>query len=304
MHLVITSAEDATAHLIFDRVGSEALRLNWECWDQYSLTIASDDFKLADKFGRVVTNETLGNVLWRKPVAVVPKEEGERYFAFHEFKAAIEAVLARVRRESPQKLLVDPQRLSSVDRFYQLSVARAYLPTPEWVLTNYPSKHEWGTRPWVVKSVSSRPIPQAESSHVVLFTTAVDPYRLSDGWPWFIQELIDAPYDLTVVYVDGASFGFLLDRRCFDDLDWRTQIGTEIADHGWVHVELPPELTAAFDLIMRDLDLRFGRIDLLARDAQCQEVVFLEVNANGQWAWLDLDGRYGVVDAVVRFLTG
>jgi D-alanine-D-alanine ligase-like ATP-grasp enzyme len=54
---------------------------------------------------------------------------------------------------------------------------------------------------------------------------------------------------------------------------------------------------------MRELGLRFGRIDLLANDLNLGKFWFLEVNPNGQWAWLDLEQRNGLFDAVIRFLT-
>jgi hypothetical protein len=138
----------------------------------------------------------------------------------------------------------------------------------------------------------------------VIFTTSVDPTDLADGWPWLIQELIVAAYDLTVVYVHGVCFGFTLERAQLPGLDWRMSIGTELADTQWQMVSLPTELTAAIHAYMNELQLHFGRLDFLARDSLCQDVTFLEVNPNGQWAWLDLDGRHGVLDAVVRWIAG
>ena len=53
---------------------------------------------------------------------------------------------------------------------------------------------------------------------------------------------------------------------------------------------------------MSDLGLRFGRLDLMTKDKSCQETTFLEVNPNGQWAWLDLSGNNGLFDAMIDFL--
>jgi hypothetical protein len=54
---------------------------------------------------------------------------------------------------------------------------------------------------------------------------------------------------------------------------------------------------------MSQLGLRFGRLDLLAGDTRCEQVWFLEVNPNGQWAWLDLGQDNGLFDAVITLLT-
>jgi hypothetical protein len=133
----------------------------------------------------------------------------------------------------------------------------------------------------------------------------VDPHSLRDGFPWFLQEEVAADRDLTVVYVDGEAFGFELDRNCFLGLDWRRHIGDPSVQQIWRQVELPASLVAAIKLIMAELQLRFGRVDLLVGAGEgLEQARFLEVNPNGQWAWLDLDQENGLFDAVVRFLTG
>jgi len=304
VHVVITSVDDATTHLLFERLGDRALRVNWDAWENYAIQIDRRGFSISDRYGRAVTDASLGNILWRKPVASIPRSEGERWYGFQEFRAGINAIVAEVRRRAPEKLLVDPERLARTDRFHQLRIAARYLPTPNWIYTSTPSTGDWGDgKDWVVKSVASQPVPGSGPPDHLMFTTAVNPSDLADGWPWLLQELIDAPYDLTVVYIDGTCFGFLLDRAGLPGLDWRQAIGTNLADQGWYPVALPDEVSSAIGKIMTALDLRFGRLDLLARNAECRDVVFLEVNANGQWAWLDLDGRHGVMDAMVRFIT-
>jgi hypothetical protein len=47
---------------------------------------------------------------------------------------------------------------------------------------------------------------------------------------------------------------------------------------------------------MTTLGLKYGRLDFLKDENN--RWWFLEVNANGQFAWLDLDGSRGLLDAV------
>ncbi len=107
---------------------------------------------------------------------------------------------------------------------------------------------------------------------------------------------------MTVVYLDGQQYGFVLDRSILNGLDWRQAIGTSLVDSSWEKVELPVELSTNINYFMRDLGLRYGRIDLMTKDKTCQNTTFLEVNPNGQWAWLDLSGNNGLFDAVINFL--
>jgi len=49
---------------------------------------------------------------------------------------------------------------------------------------------------------------------------------------------------------------------------------------------------------MDDLKLSFGRLDFLLDDEK--RYWFCEVNPNGQFAWLDLSGEYGLLQAVIN----
>jgi hypothetical protein len=47
---------------------------------------------------------------------------------------------------------------------------------------------------------------------------------------------------------------------------------------------------------MDEMGLQFGRLDFLLNELGYH---FLEVNTNGEWAWLDPDGRHGLLPKVV-----
>ena len=51
---------------------------------------------------------------------------------------------------------------------------------------------------------------------------------------------------------------------------------------------------------MHKANLQFGRLDFLLDKS---DYYFLEVNPNGQWAWLDMTGEHGVFDAIIKELT-
>jgi hypothetical protein len=61
---------------------------------------------------------------------------------------------------------------------------------------------------------------------------------------------------------------------------------------------LPAYLSAAILKYMAILKLDYGRFDFLLDEQK--RYWFCEVNPNGQFAWLDLGGEHGLLDAVVR----
>ena len=48
---------------------------------------------------------------------------------------------------------------------------------------------------------------------------------------------------------------------------------------------------------MEETGYRFGRFDFIRKDG---ELWFLELNPNGQWAWLDQDNANGLVTMVAE----
>ena len=116
---------------------------------------------------------------------------------------------------------------------------------------------------------------------------------LEAGHAWLTQHKIEAHYDVTVVYVYGRVFAFSLDRQLFDGLDWRKSV-FDMARR-WEPYSLPESAVAGIRSFMNELQWSFGRLDFLLTD---NGLVFLEVNPNGQWAWLDADQSNGLFAAM------
>lgn len=301
---MITSVGDVTSDLLCERLGDEVLRLNWERWREYELEITPSTFRVEDAFGRRVTKETLGNVIWRKPLPDVDRDSGEDWFAFREFKYAVQAIIADVRRTTPERLPIDPLHNGTVDKFHQLRIASAWFRTPRWLVTTRPGRASIWDTPSVVKSSTGEPIPGTGTPAKVVYTSPAEPRSLADGFPWFLQEEITAASDLTVVMVEGQAFSFALERSSFPGIDWRRHIGDGSTPLLWNFVATPDDLRSALGELMSALGLRFGRVDLLGNSPySLADVTFLEVNPNGQWAWLDPGQDNGLFDAVASYLT-
>jgi len=102
---------------------------------------------------------------------------------------------------------------------------------------------------------------------------------------------------VTVAFVYDRAFAFELDRSAFVDraADWRELPFDEQPQ--WQPHKLPEHIEAGVFGFMKELGLHFGRLDLLWG---ADGYHFLEVNTNGEWAWLDSEGRYGLLPKVVE----
>lgn len=102
-----------------------------------------------------------------------------------------------------------------------------------------------------------------------------------------------ATHDVTVVHVAGRNFAFETRRDAFAGEDCRKPTFENTAK--WRRCELSAAEEGAVTNFMQHTGYTFGRLDFL-RDEN--GLWFLELNSNGQYAWLDPDGREGVFQAV------
>ncbi len=147
------------------------------------------------------------------------------------------------------------------------------------------------TKTAVVKSLSNEVVGDR-----VLYTTEVRTDDLDPRYPWFVEQYIEASHDVTVVFVRGQMFAFSLERDFLKNtIDWRQCMSPE---QEWTPHLLPSDLSVAILAYMQALKLDFGRFDFLLH--RQQRYWFCELNPNGQFAWLDLNGEQGLLDAVIQ----
>lgn len=184
--------------------------------------------------------------------------------------------------------LVEPYAEQRSGKLVQLRLASRYFSVPEYeVILNVQAHISEGA---VAKSLSNAMVGAR-----TLYTTRIDPDRLDPSVPWFLQTYIPAMYDITVVYVRGQVFSFSLRRDFLQrTADWRETICPE---QEWNIHQLPVATENAIGAYMGDLSLEFGRLDFLLDDGG--RYWFCEVNPNGQFAWLDMHRKYGLIDAVL-----
>ena len=99
-----------------------------------------------------------------------------------------------------------------------------------------------------------------------------------------IQELINAKFDVTIAHLYGKNFSFQLNRDELTGVDWRKDQVDQVQI--WVPYNLSLDLNLKINAYMKELGLVYGRLDFM-NDPSFEEPYFLEVNKNGQWAWLD-----------------
>lgn len=302
MHLIFTSSQDVTSDMLIDRMPSCTLRINNDRSEDHEIQVNAQGFQITDKHNRSVSEKTLITAILRKPAPITNETGDEALHTFRETSAAHGSLLQLLEHIWPEKLPISPSRVREVTKFVQLYTANGIFELAPWAFTTHPERSGLADDV-VIKTLSGMPFSagSGSSSSTFIYVQPVKTSELADGYPWFLQETIDARFDLTVLFIDGRLFAQRLDRQTFKGLDWRKHIGTEM-DAGWENVALPQRLSRKIDEYMGKLRLRFGRLDFLVKADDLDDSLFLEVNPNGQWAWMDLKMNNGIFDAMVEFL--
>jgi hypothetical protein len=298
--LIYTTSFDTTVDLLLHRMDEQqCFRYNFDLWRDYKLDVTGDGFCIEDPTGRFVDDARVRKVYYRKPfttkdidaqIAISDQDaycEAELWYAFRD--------LINLLWAAGKIVLVEPRADMRVGKFVQMAIARRYFPVPGYRFRyGRPGLFLGGET--IVKSLTFESVT-GKSDTRVLYTTRVAESELSPDFPWMVQEYVEANKDVTVAFVRDRLFAFELDRSLFLNrtVDWRALPIDETAEM-WRPHDLAPDIETAIFAFMRDLGLHYGRLDFLHDGSR---YVFLEVNPNGQWGWLDSEGKYGLLEKIL-----
>lgn len=200
----------------------------------------------------------------------------------------------------PAVWINDPraERLA-VRKLVQLrAAADAGLAVPETLVTNDPAEASAfiASRPGrvVYKRTGTR---RAEFSETRLIEER-DIARLASirTSPTTFQDYVDAVADIRVAWIDGEEHAVRIDSQSGSGrVDSRLDIGVAFTPYA-----MPPSVSTALAELMNGLGLAFGVCDL--RVGVDGEIYFLEVNPQGQFAFMEIKTGLPIVDSLADLL--
>ena len=117
--------------------------------------------------------------------------------------------------------------------------------------------------------------------------------------PVFLQHEVKKQFELRITVVGEEVFAARIDSKNQKLLDWREIDPTQ---QNWRQYNLPQEIQQGCIKLLRELNLKFGAIDMIVTPTK--EYVFLEINPNGQWAWLEIEAGLPISTSLIRLLYG
>lgn len=293
MIFIPTCSQDTTTDLVIKELNPETVfRFNIDKPDDFSWDFNANGFCIIDKISnKKITEKTLTSFYLRKPMYFdsidIPKYGCVENWRREE----TEELFKDFYRECQSRGLVSliESKNSSYGKLRQLLIAKKYFRVAPWHFFHGEIPQEMQRGRWVVKSISSAMIGEGK----VFFVKEVEPKLLDLNYPWFMQERIYGEEEVTVVYIDGKMYAANYPRNAFNTEDSRKSFMENPTV--WPHCELSKKDEESIRGFMNETGYRFGRFDFIRKNG---ELWFLELNPNGQWAWLDENNERGLISMV------
>lgn len=265
------------------------------------ISINENSFELTDEYGNTVHSEDIKAVWYRKGWRISsPEELDEDYLKiFLNEYGSLRNNLYTILENVPWINPFEQEKKVDGNKLYQLKIAKQNnLRIPETLFSNDDEKitaffQEYCNGKAVAKLHGV--IAKSMGGENLLSTTIIDEDNLESisdiaYCPMIFQPYIEKEYELRIMYVDGDFFTGKINNS--EHVDWRINHG----DYIWSAYELPENLKNSLILMMREMGLYMGAIDMIkGRDGS---YYFLEVNPQGEWGMLQKELNFPIAERI------
>lgn len=296
--LMITSSYDKTCSYLIKKFSQLTFfRLDLDKFSDYHVTFSADGFKIKDT-NQYIDTKTCESIYFRKPS--MEKLDGifdNHYHAYihKETYAFIEGIV----ESFDGTVLTKPSVMRRANnKILQASLAaQAGLRLPEFAITNdvYLLKH-FSKNGGIIKPIAIGEITSGSSKEFVQ-TNMIDPAFEANNFeysPVYLQDYIEKEFEVRITVVDGQFFPVKINSE--NNVDWRkpnNKVSYEICS-------IPITIRSSCLNFMELCNMKFGCFDFIVKNSVWY---FLEMNANGQWAWLEFATKNSISNAIISYLT-
>lgn len=290
-HLILSSTIDYSSDLIcaeLEKRELNYLRINRDLFQEYEIVYSLQDnaFKFkVDGTWYSLSSKSIKSIYFRAPVFLRttgkarPVEEQLKRSQWSAFIRNLIVLDKAVWMNYP----VATYRAEN--KLYQLKIAKGCgLTVPETYIGNSLAQNISRNKTYIIKSLDTALFYEG-GKEMFTYSTIIKGTNLLSAEiqlaPVIIQEYLSPKFDLRVTFVNNFMFTVAITKQGVAlEGDWRKSNKDNLT---YTQVELPKIVEKKLVLLMKQLNLSFGGIDLaLVGD----KYYFIEVNPTGEWGWL------------------
>ena len=169
---------------------------------------------------------------------------------------------------------------------------------PKYLMSNDAVKvHELKTQKTIVKPLAVGVIQDDRTKEFVQTnlldeTISLETLKYS---PAYFQHYMKKDYECRATFIDKSAYIVKIDSE--NDVDWR-KLDNQIS---YSVCEMPESIYDKCLQFMERCNMVFGCFDFIICE---NNWYFLEMNVNGQWAWLEFETGLDISGGIVRYLSG
>lgn len=299
MILIISSMIDRTSDYIVSKYGAENFfRFNVDDFSSYSIDIDELGFNI-EKFKKLISSGNCESIYFRKPRHEVLDDVFDT--SYHDFvHRETYSIIEGIAESFEGPVLTKPsimRRANNKTLQAMISKKVGFL-LPDMKITNSLNS---------IKCFSSRyksivkPVALGEVMHVGnvkefvqtnMFDLSVPTENVNYS-PVYLQKYQDKDYEVRATFVAKKSYAVRIDSD--NHVDWRKKG----ANNRYSILSLPKNIYQKCLEFMSLLGMEFGCFDFIVKGG---EYYFLEMNANGQWGWLEFSLDLEISKSIFNFL--
>ena len=304
MILIVTHKADFTADFVIEKLNTRGIkyyRLNCE-----DLNITNYNFSLNGEVSFSLGKDCDYSSVWFRRTMLPNLPEGlkqaEKNFILQSYRNLLDNSFTLI----DAKWLSYPENIyKSENKLLQLKLAKKLgLNVPKTLVTNDPQAvtafFKDCNENVIIKPIHSGRIESGIETQL-LFANKLKKEHLFDLTqfdltPCIFQEFIEKEMDIRVTIVGDKVFSAFVDSQADPEtkIDWRRK------KTRFKKFELPENLEAQCIELTKRLGLSFGAIDIVK--SIHGDYFFLEINPNGQWAWIEIDTGLPISEEIISFL--
>lgn len=296
--LIVTSTVDFTVDYIINKYKDKCdfFRVNVDNFDKYEFDVNFEDgFSIKNKHWYIRECEITA-IYYRKPM--LPDLSGFESGYIKMISKDIIYFINGLVDSFKGKVLSKPSDLrKSENKIYQIKIAREVnFHFPESSVGTCKEKiNEIIKKGGIIKPLTTGKVISDNLCEIIQ-TSEIKSLVEEDIslTPLYIQKYINKDYELRITIVNDKVFPVKI-IPC-NEIDWRI----EQEKNKYSLISVPSQIEDKCFEMLKRMNLKFGAFDFVINKSG--EYIFLEVNPNGQWLWLEEKLNLNISDEIVNYL--
>jgi hypothetical protein len=305
MILIITNSEDKTVDYLLKSVSKNHFRFNTDNFlIDYDFDFSQKWYIRNKKDNLLINDNRLSGIYYRRPVLplvdvqninddLLRQLQNEAYDIYDSFINSIDTKYLNNKYDI----------IKAENKLIQLKVAKTIgFSTPKTIITNDKNaltEFIKQDRKYCIKPLYLG-FFELHGNNFIPYTAIIknSDYDLITNYPVLVQEYVEKKYEIRLTCVGDKIFPVKILSQVNDNtkIDWRIE---NCAAVEYEKMNINCDINNRCLKLLDCFNLNFACIDLIV--GKNNKIYFLDLNPNGQWAWLDEILKLGIAEEIERY---